>query len=57
MRPVRRAEIEDLAARLGSGDDRTGLIVERARPLLKAIDAFGSHRVQAAAMVRAIAPP
>lgn len=38
-RPIKPAEIDDLLARLGEAEDRTGLIVDRARPLLERIAA------------------
>lgn len=38
-RPVKPAEIEDLLARLGTGEDATGLVVAPARKLLERIHA------------------
>lgn len=41
-RPIRPAEVADLLARLGSDEDHTGLIVDKARELLTRI--YGAHK-------------
>jgi hypothetical protein len=45
MRKVKPAEVEDLLARIGTSDDMTGLVVDKARDLLMAVRAAYKYRL------------